>query len=96
MWESEMFIKDQMVAWENKPDAQQMWQALQDYFTEKWLECHQYSQAMAKHSHFKDAVLAAQEIATTEGEGETTVMMFVLLQDQHRLQMETLAAANQQ
>ncbi len=32
----------------------------------------------------------------TEGEGETTAMMFALLQEQHRLQMEILAAANQQ
>ncbi len=38
MWESEMFTKDQMVAWENKPRTQQTWQNLQDYFTEKWLE----------------------------------------------------------
>ncbi len=39
MWESEMFTKDQMVAWENKPATQQTWQALQDYFMEKCLEC---------------------------------------------------------
>jgi hypothetical protein len=96
MWESEMFTEDQMVAWENKPAAQQTWQALQDYFTEKWLERRQYSQAMAKHLCFKDAALAAQEMATAEGDGETTVMMFALLQEQHRSQMETLAAANQQ
>jgi hypothetical protein len=51
---------------------------------------------MAKHSRFKDAALAAQEMAAVEGEGEMTAMMFVLLQEQHRLQMETLAAANQQ
>ncbi len=96
MWESEMFTEDQMVAWENKPAAQQTWQALQDYFTEKWLECRQYSQVMAKHLRFKDAALAAQEMAMAEGEGEATAMMFVLLQEQHRLQMEMLAAANQQ
>ncbi len=96
MWELEMFTKDQMVTWENKPATQQMWQAIQDYFTEKWLERHQYSQATAKHSRFKDAALAAQEMATSEGEGETTAMMFALLQEQHRSQMETLAAANQQ
>lgn len=54
MWESEMFTEDQMVAWENKTPAQQTWQALQDYFTEKWLECRQYSQATAKISWFKD------------------------------------------
>ncbi len=96
MWESEMFTKDQMVAWENKPAAQQTWQALQDFFTEKWLERRQYSQVTAKHSCFKDAALAAQEMATAEGEGETTAMMFVLLQEQHRLQMKTLAEANQQ
>ncbi len=96
MWESEMFTKDQMVAWENKPAAQHTWQALQDFFTEKWLERCQYSQATAKHSRFKDAALAAQEMAAEEGEGEMTAMMFALLQEQHRLQMETLAAANQQ
>jgi hypothetical protein len=96
MWESEMFTKHQTVAWENKPVTQQTWQALQDYFTEKWLECRQYSQATAKHLRLKDASLAAQEMATAEGEGETTAMMFALLQEQHRLQMETLAAANQQ
>ncbi len=82
--------------WENKPAAQQTWQALQDYFTEKWLECRQYSQTTAKHLHFKDAALAAQEMAMAEGEGKMTAMMFVLLQEQHRSQMETLAVANQQ
>jgi hypothetical protein len=96
MWELEMFTKDQMVAWENKPATQQTWQALQDYFTEKWLECHQYSQATAKHSRFKDVALTAQEMAMAEGEGEMTAMMYALLQEQHRLQMEMLAAANQQ
>jgi hypothetical protein len=35
MWESKIFTEDPMVAWENKPVAQQTWQALQDYFTEK-------------------------------------------------------------
>ena len=70
MWESEMFTKDQMVAWENKTPAQQTLQNLQDYFTEKWLERHQYSQTTAKHSRFKDAALAAQETAAAEEEGE--------------------------
>jgi hypothetical protein len=60
-WESKMFTKDQMVAWENKTTAQQTWQYLQDYFVEKWLEQRQYSQATMKHVCFKDAALAAQE-----------------------------------
>jgi hypothetical protein len=95
MWESEMFTKDQMVAWENKTTAQQTWQALQDYFTEKWLERRQYSQATAKCSRFKDAALAAQETAAAEEEGETLAMMFALLQEQHRTQLEAMATANQ-
>ncbi len=70
MWESETFTEDQMVVWDNKTAAQQTWQALQDYFTEKWLERSQYSQATAKHSLFKDAALAAQETAAAEEEGE--------------------------
>ncbi len=89
MWESEMFTKDQMVAWENMPASKQTWQALQDYFTEKWLERRQYLQATAKHLRFKDAALAAQE------EGEASAMMFVLLQEQHKLQLGAMAAANQ-
>ncbi len=95
MWESEMFTKDQMVAWENKPAAQQTWQALQDYFTEKWLERCQYSWATAKHLRFKGAALTAQELAVAEEEGETVAMMFALLQEQHKSQMEAMAAANQ-
>jgi hypothetical protein len=56
MWESKMFTEDQVVAWENKPAAQQTWHNLQDNFTEKWLEHQQYLQATAKHLHFKDVV----------------------------------------
>ncbi len=41
MWESEMFTEDQMAAWDNKPTADQMWDDLQTYFTEKWLKRHQ-------------------------------------------------------
>ena len=95
MWESEMFTEDQMVAWENKTPAQQTWQALQDYFTEKWLECRQYSQATAKHLRFKDAALVAQETAAAEGGGEASAMMFALLQEQHRAQLDAMVSANQ-
>jgi hypothetical protein len=75
---------------------QQTWQNLQDYFTEKWLEQRQYLQTTAKHPRLKDAALAAQELATAEEEGETTTMMFALLQDQHKVQLEAMAAANKQ
>jgi hypothetical protein len=95
MWESKMFTEDQMVAWENKPATQQTWQALQDYFMEKWLECRQYSQAMAKHSQFKEAALATQEQAAAAEEGKTTAMMFALLQEQHKHQMEAMATTSQ-
>ncbi len=95
MWESKMFTEDQMVAWENKPAVQQTWQALQDYFMEKWLERRQYSQAMAKHLQFKDAALAAQEQAAAVEEGKTTAMMFALLQEQHKHQMEAMVASSQ-
>jgi hypothetical protein len=82
MWESEMFTKDQMVAWENKTAAQQTWQNLQDYLTEKWLEQRQYVLATAKHSWFMDPALTAQELAAAEDEDKTTAMMFALLQEQ--------------
>jgi hypothetical protein len=96
MWESEMFTKDQMIAWENKTAAQQTWQNLQDYFTEKWLEQRQYSQATAKHLHFKDAALAGQELAAAEEEGTTNAMMFTLLQEHYKAQLKLMAAANSQ
>jgi hypothetical protein len=95
IWESKMFTKDQMVAWKNKPAVQQTWQVLQDYFTEKWLERRQYLQATAKHSRFKDAALAAQEQVAAEKEGKTSAMMFALLQEQHKHQMEAMAASSQ-
>jgi hypothetical protein len=95
MWECEMFTKDQMIAWENKPVAEQTWQVLQDYFTEKWLERCQYSQATAKHSCFKDAALTAQEQVAAETKGKATSMMFALLQKQHKNQMEAMATASQ-
>ncbi len=96
MWESKMFTKDKMVAWENRTTVQQTWQNLQDYFMEKWLEQRQYSQDTAKHLQFKDAALAAQELAAAEEEGKTTMMMFALLQDQHKAQLKATAAANKQ
>jgi hypothetical protein len=62
----------------------------------KWLEQRQYSQATAKQSRFKDAALAAQELAAAEEEGKTTEMMFALLQEQHKAQLKVMAAANKQ
>ncbi len=96
MWESKIFTKDQMVAWENKTAVQQTLQSLKDYFMEKWLEQRQYLQATAKHSHFKDAALAAQELAAAEEEGKIMAMMFTLLQEQHKAQLEAMAASNKQ
>jgi hypothetical protein len=96
MWESKMFAKDQMVAWENKTAMQQTWQNLQDYFTEKWLEQQQYLQATVKQSRFKDAALSAKELAAAEEESKTTAMMFALLQNQHKAQLEVMAATNKQ
>ena len=52
-------------------------------------------QATAKHSRFKDASLATQEQAAAAQEGETTVMMFALLQEQHKHQMEAMATTSQ-
>jgi hypothetical protein len=95
MWESEMFTKDQLVLWENKPSANQTWQVLQDYFMEKWLERCQYSQVTAKQSCFKDAALATQEQVAAEEEGKALAMMFALLQEQHKTQLEAMATANQ-
>ncbi len=49
----------------------------------------------AKHSQFKDTALAAQETAAAEEEGEMLAIMFALLQEQHRMQLEAMATANQ-
>ncbi len=84
-----------MVPWDNKPAAKQTWQVLQDYFTEKWLERCQYLQATAKPLRFKDAALTAQEQAAAETKGKATAMMFALLQEQHKNQMEAMATASQ-
>jgi hypothetical protein len=94
MWQSEMFTKDQMVAWENKPAALQTWAKLQTYFTEKWLERKQYSATMAKQLRFKDAALLAQETAAAEEEGKSQAMLFPMLQEQHDRQIAAMAATN--
>jgi hypothetical protein len=52
-------------------------------------------QATAKYSQFKDAALTAQEQAVAEEEGKTTATMFELLQEQHKHQMEAMAASSQ-
>jgi hypothetical protein len=83
MWQLEMFTEDQMVIWENRGAMAQMWAALQTYFTEKWLEQKQYSATTAKQSRFKEAVLLAQKTAAAAEEGETQVLLFAMLQDQH-------------
>ncbi len=96
IWEARCSPRTKMVAWENKTPAQQTWQNLQDYFTEKRLEQRQYSQANVKQSQFKDAALAAQELAAATEEGKTTAMMFALLQEQHKAQLKAMTAANKQ
>jgi hypothetical protein len=49
-----------------------------------------------KHLQFKDAAYTAQELAAAEEEGKTTVMMFALLQEQHKAKLELVAVANKQ
>ena len=87
MWQSEMFMEDQMVTWENRTSATQTWTELQTYFTEKWLERKQYSATTAKQSRFKEATLQAQEAAAAEEEGKMQAMLFAMLQDQHTKQI---------
>jgi hypothetical protein len=94
MWQCEMFTEDQMVTWKNKTAAQQTWTALQAYFTKKWLERKQYSATTAKQLRFKEATLLAQETAAAEEEGESEVMLFAMLQEQHDKQIAVMAATN--
>jgi hypothetical protein len=49
-----------------------------------------------KHSHFKDAALTTQELAAAEEDSKTMVMMFTLLQEQHKTQLKLMAASNKQ
>ncbi len=72
-----------------------MWQVLQDYFMEKWLNRRQYLQATAKQTLFKDAALTTQEQVAAEEEGKALAMMFALLQKQHKTQLKAMATANQ-
>jgi hypothetical protein len=58
------------------------------------LEHHQYSAATAKHLQFRDAALASQELAAAEDKGKSTAIMFALLQEQHKAQLESMVASN--
>jgi hypothetical protein len=95
MWDSEMFIEYQMVAWENRTAEQQTWAVLQTYFTDKWLERKQYSAMTAKQSRFKEASLLVKETAAAEEEGEFQAMLFAMLQEQHNKQITAMAAMNE-
>ena len=76
----------------NRTAEQQTWAVLQTYFTNKWLECKQYSATTAKQSRFKEAVLLAKETAAAEEEGESQTMLFVMLQEQHDKQIAAMTA----
>jgi hypothetical protein len=45
---------------------------------------------------FKDAALAAQELAAAAEDGKTPAMMFALVQEQHKAQLKAMVAANKQ
>jgi hypothetical protein len=92
MWQSEMFTEDKMVAWENKPAAQQTWAALQAYFTKNWLERKKYSATTAKQLQFKEAALLAQEKAAVKEEGESQAMLFAMLHKQYNNQIAAMTA----
>jgi hypothetical protein len=94
MWQSEMFMEEQMVAWENRTPSMQMWIDLQAYFTEKWLERKQYSNTTAKQSRFKEAALQAQEAAAAKEEGKTQAMLLAMIQDHHQKQITQMEATN--
>jgi hypothetical protein len=49
-----------------------------------------------KHLWFKDTAAACQELAAAEEKGKTTAMMFALLKNQHKAQLEAMAAATKQ
>ncbi len=83
-----------MVAWENKPAAQQTWAVLQAYFTKKWLERKQYSATTAKQLRFKEAALLAQEKAAAEEEGESQAMLFAMLHKQYDNQIAAMTATH--
>jgi hypothetical protein len=94
MWQSEMFTEDQMVAWENKPAAQQTWAALQAYCTKKQLERKQYSATTAKQLQFKEAALLAQEKAAAKEERELQAMLFAMLHKQYDNQIAAMTATH--
>ncbi len=48
----------------------------------------------AKQSQFKEAALLAQETAAAKEEGETQVLLFAMLQDQHVKQIVQMEATN--
>ncbi len=94
MWQSEMFMEGQMVAWENKTATQQTWAKLQTYFTKKQLERKQYSATRAKQSRFKEAALLAQDTAAAEDKSKLQAILFAMLQEQHSRQITAMTATN--
>ena len=90
MYYSSYSIQDQMIAWENKPDANQVGMAImKTYSTKIYREHLQYSKASKGTTRFNEAANQSyKKLPLPSNEEDQTVIMFAQAEKHHQEQME--------
>ena len=61
MYQSNMFSKEELMAWEEKPRADKMWVHLQTYFKDRWTATMRYQGDTNQKHGFESAVSAEED-----------------------------------
>jgi hypothetical protein len=94
MWESKMFTKDQMVAWENKPPPAANLAESPGLLHRKMARAKTIFASHRKTVMVQGCSPCSPRAGSGSGRRQDTAMMFALLQEQHKAQLEAMAAAN--
>ena len=85
MYNSSHFTKEQMIAWENKSDADQVdMTIMKTYFTKIYREHLQYSNASKGSTRFNKSTKKRYEKPPQQNEEDQTAIMFAQMEQRHQ------------
>ena len=91
MYDSNHFTEEQMIAWENKPDADQVnMTTMKTYFTKIYREHLQYSKASKGSTRFNESANQSYEKPQQQNDEDQTAIMFAQMEQRHQDQMEKM------
>ena len=92
MFDSNHFTEEQMIAWENKPDANQIdITIMKTYFTKIYRDHLQYSKAFKGTMRFSEATNQSYKKAVPlSNEDDQTAIMFTQMEQFHQEQMDKM------